>query len=103
MDDEGLTRLILPREMAQRRVQREGRVQLHVAVLRKGAAKTGEIGVADGRNRAQPVHRAAQHDDDETRIARSGGAGEGGNGAAEGGRDAETGEKMTTIQHISAS
>ena len=72
--DGGLLRLVEPVQVRHRRIEREEGVQrqrrrLAVEHQRAVAAQADPVGIADRRDRAQPVERAPQHDDEHARIA----------------------------------
>ncbi len=87
MDDQRLLRRIHRRQPRHRRVEREDRVELDrrgVALrLRQRPAQRRIMRIADRHHRVHAVHRPAQDDEDEARVA---GAGRG-EGEARGQRD----------------
>ena len=72
--DRGLLRLVEPVQVRHRRIEREERIErqrrrLAVEHQRAVAAQADPVGIADRRDRAQAVERAAQDDDEQARIA----------------------------------
>jgi len=91
MDDGEFAATVHRVQLRQQRVQREraGERQRAGAEVRERAARIGERGVADGRGCREPVHAAAQHDEDEAALA--GGGQRGQAEAGQGGRGGEDG------------
>ena len=74
VDDGRLLRLVEPVQVRHRRIEREEAVErqrrrLAVEHQRAIAAQADPVGIADRRHRAESIERAAQHDDEQARIA----------------------------------
>ena len=72
--DGRLLRLVEPMQVRHRRIEREEAVErqrrrLAVEHQRALAAQADPVGITDGRDRTEAVERAAQHDDEQARIA----------------------------------
>ena len=79
MDDQRLLGVVEPREIHHRGIEAEEVAELQrrvvaVPLQRELAVQIGVVGIADRRDGGKAVERAAQHDDDEARIARARGA-----------------------------
>ena len=77
VDDERLARVVKAREIRHRRMEAEEVVEprgrgVAIPAQRERAVQAGVFGIADRRDGRKPVERAAQHDDDEPRVARAG-------------------------------
>ena len=74
MHDRGLAGLVQPMQVRHRGIEREERIErqrrrLAVEHERLVAAQLHPVGIADRRDRREPVERAAQHDGEHARIA----------------------------------
>ena len=72
--DGGLLRRVEPVQVRHRRIEREEAIERQrrrLAVEDEGpiSAQADPVGVADGRDRTEPIERASQHDDEHARIA----------------------------------
>ncbi len=85
MDDQGLPGLILPGEIAHRRVQAEHRIERQGVGNGQLAAQIGIVRIADRRDGGQAVEGAAQDYGHKARVTRAGGTADGGDKAAEAG------------------